>query len=451
MTRAQTLRFTVLLFGVLTLGSAFAVPDADPHRLAIRETDADPYPIDGYTLTGIRRLARLQLIQEGTLAGDLPPPGGRKSYTEIRLHLVGADSVSVVPEATPDLQAELTALFRGRSASYGVAMVDVTPGTPVRAAAHQATGRYQPGSVGKLAVATGFFNELRRLYPDDPVARRELLKSHVVEAGAWVVPNSHSVPIFDPETRAFERRSVRTTDRFTLYEWLDHMISPSSNAAASVVWKEAVLMRAFGDRYPVSEAEETAFFTTTPRDSLGRLGFAVVHEPLAEAGVPGEMLRIGSLFTRTASQRIPVGGGSYGTPQGLLAFLIRLEQGRVVDRWSSLEIKRLMYLTDRRIRYASSPALAEAAVYYKSGSLYKCQPEEGFECGKYRGNVYNYMNSVAIVEPPDGRVYLVALTSNVLRVNSAVEHQTLATLIERLDARVHTGDSGSADAETGGG
>jgi hypothetical protein len=42
------------------------------------------------------------------------------------------------------------------------------------------------------------------------------------------------------------------------------------------------------------------------------------------------------------------------------------------------------------------------------------------------------MNSVAIVERPDGAVYLVALMSNVLKVNSAVEHQTLATFIDGI-------------------
>ena len=103
-----------------------------------------------------------------------------------------------------------------------------------------------------------------------------------------------------------------------------------------------------------------------------------------------------------------------------------------MDRWSSLELKRLLYMTARRIRYASAPRLADAAVYFKSGSLYRCQPEEGFDCGRYRGNVFNYMNSVAIVEKPSGEVYLVALMSNVLRVNSAVEHQTLATFLDRI-------------------
>jgi hypothetical protein len=60
-----------------------------------------------------------------------------------------------------------------------------------------------------------------------------------------------------------------------------------------------------------------------------------------------------------------------------------MEQGRLVDEWSSRQIKRLLYMTERRIRYAYAPVLHDAAVYFKSGSLYSCQKEEGFKCGKY--------------------------------------------------------------------
>jgi len=37
-------------------------------------------------------------------------------------------------------------------------------------------------------------------------------------------------------------------------------------------------------------------------------------------------------------------------------------------------------------RYASSPALAAAVVYFKSGSWYKCNPEPDFKYKKYHGN-----------------------------------------------------------------
>ncbi|MCB0613816.1 MAG: hypothetical protein KDC75_10925, partial [Phaeodactylibacter sp.] len=77
-------------------------------------------------------------------------------------------------------------------------------------------------------------------------------------------------------------------------------------------------------------------------------------------------------------------------------------------------------------------ALTDAAVYFKSGSLYKCRPEEGYECGKYKGNVENYMNSVAIIEHPDGPTYLVALMSNVLKKNSNIDHNALASRIDKI-------------------
>ena len=68
-----------------------------------------------------------------------------------------------------------------------------------------------------------------------------------------------------------------------------------------------------------------------------------------------------------------------------MQYLLKMEQGILVDEWSSRALKRLIYMTERRIRYASSPALRDAALYFKSGSLYSCQPEEGFKCGKYKG------------------------------------------------------------------
>jgi hypothetical protein len=42
-------------------------------------------------------------------------------------------------------------------------------------------------------------------------------------------------------------------------------------------------------------------------------------------------------------------------------------------------------------------------VFFKSGSLYSCKPEDGFVCEKYMGDVRNMMNSVAVVEGAAGR------------------------------------------------
>ena len=177
------------------------------------------------------------------------------------------------------------------------------------------------------------------------------------------------------------------------------------------------------------------------RDQLRILWTTEGYTPHAVAALPSvaprnlEKLRQGSFFTRQGKQRVNGGGNSYGTARELMRFMLRMEQGRLVDEFSSRQIKRLLYMTERRIRYASAPALRDAAVYFKSGSLYSCREEEGFTCKPYAGNRKNYMNSVAIIESPaaERRLhYIATLVSNVLRRNSAVDHQTMGTRIQRL-------------------
>ena len=146
---------------------------------------------------------------------------------------------------------------------------------------------------------------------------------------------------------------------------------------------------------------------------------------------------MGSFWTRVGKSKVPGVGGSRATPRELARWLLRLEQGRLVEAWSSLEMKRYLYMTKRRYRYVYAPELANAAVYFKSGSLFRCTPEEGFKCGKYMGNLQNAMNSVVIVESPaqEGqgqKRYLVALTSDVRKVNSAWDHSRLGAAIEEI-------------------
>jgi len=146
-------------------------------------------------------------------------------------------------------------------------------------------------------------------------------------------------------------------------------------------------------------------------------------------------LRQGSFFTAGGKARVPGIGESYGTARELARYLLRMEQGRLVDLFSSREIKRLIYVTERRIRYATSPALADAALYFKSGSLYECKPEPGFRCVPYAGNVKNYMNSATVVEAPAAArqvFYISTLVTNILRKNSASEHQMLATRLHSV-------------------
>ena len=199
--------------------------------------------------------------------------------------------------------------------------------------------------------------------------------------------------------------------------------------------REVMLLQHFGKAYPPSEEQIRTFFATTPKPELTALLQRSFFEPVTRNGLDLNLLRQGSVFTAGGKRVVPDAGNSYGTARELVRYLLRMEQGRLVDTFSSLEIKRLMYVTERRIRYASSPALADAAVYFKSGSLFQCAPEPAFVCRPYAGNVKNYMNSVAIVESPAvGRelYYMSALVTNILRKNSAAEHQALATRIQQL-------------------
>jgi hypothetical protein len=399
-------------------------------------TSADNlYPIDGYELTGIRRLKRLELIMAGELKEGKPISGAQKSISDIKLNLLGAkgDSLEALPAADAKFQKSVNALFPNLDESYSLALLDITPGRPMRYASRKENLQYQPGSVGKIAVATGFFAELSKIYPDSFDQRRALLRDRSVRAGKWAMYDEHTVPIFDLETRKTVKRTVVETDVFSLYEWLDHMLSVSNNGAASVCWREAVLMRVFGKDYPtLTEEQADEYFRTTPKSQLSEIANSVVNDPLRALGITTDEWRLGAFFTKGAGSFIPGKGGSIGTPSGLMKYLVAMERGQVVDSASSLEIKRMLYMTDRRIRYAAAPQLATAAVYFKSGSLYSCKQEEGYQCGKYIGNVNNYMNSVAIVEHTDGTTYLVVLMSNVLKKNSASDHAALASSIDRI-------------------
>jgi beta-lactamase class A len=394
------------------------------------------YPIDGYELTGIKRLKRLELIKKGEIkdAATLPA-GAMKSWSDIKLNLLDrkADSAMGLMTIDENFQKEINALFRGLDRSYSLAVLDISDPNNIRYAERNETAGYQPGSVGKLAVLHALFVQLAKIYPDSWEKRTELLKNKSVKSGVWGQTDTHTIPIYNIEKNTLVKRQVISSDVFTLYEWTDHMLSVSNNGAASIVWREAVLMAAFGENYPdLTQEESDAYFKETPRKELTDLSNDVVNLPLRDLGITADEWRLGSFFTRGANTYVGDKGGSIGSPQGMMKFLVQLEQGNVVDEQSSLEMKRLMYMTDRRIRYAQAPALKEAAVYFKSGSLYKCDRSKGEECGKYMGNVTNFMNSVAIVEHPDNCTYIVALMTNVLRKNSATDHMYLAGSIDKI-------------------
>ena len=392
------------------------------------------YPIDGYAYSGIRRLLYLQLILKGELKASIPLKGAQRSFADIKLNLTvsGADTLQVIPAVDPLLQKSIDQIFPNLDESYSVAVLDITPGRPLRYACRKEKKQYQPGSVGKLLVVAGLFNELEKIYPNSFEKRQALLRNKSVRGGKWAVYDEHTVPVFDTLSRKLEKRRVTESDVFTLYEWTDHMLSASNNGAANVVWRECILMHVFGKLYPyLTEEKANEYFTSTPKSKLMELAVEVVNQPVNDLGISREEWKLGSMFTGEAKKIIPGSGGSSGSPYALMKYLLALESGRIVDEASSLEIKRLLYMTATRIRYASSWSLNEAAVYFKSGSLYQCREEEGYKCEKYMGNVNNYMNSVIIVEHPDGTSYLVVLMSNVLKRNSASDHNAIAAKIDQ--------------------
>src|SRR5262245_54779160 len=401
--------------------------------LALAAGTARAYPLDAYQDTGIRRLEGSRLANNGAVNDVKQPPGALLATKDVDLRLVG--QTFDLPDPDPAFTRQVSGVLVGNMAAYGVAVLDLTDPSKPRYAEHRADYRQNIGSVGKLVVALALFQALADTYPGDIEARKRVLKTTVVTADGFSQYDHHTVRFFDPKTKTLIRRPVQVGDQATLYEWLDWMLSPSSNAAAGMVMREAMLLRQYGAAYPPSEAEIRRFFDATPKPELTALFGRTFEEPVTRNGLDLAMLRQGSFFTATGKQKVPGTGDSYGTARELMRYLLRMEQGRIVDEFSSREIKRLIYVTERRIRYASSPALANAAVYFKSGSLYECAKEAGFTCAPYTGNVKNYMNSTAIIESPAGGrqiYYMSALVTNILRKNSAAEHQTLATGLQQL-------------------
>lgn len=387
------------------------------------------YPIDGYDETGIRRLYRRWLIATKQMQGSLPVKGGQKSVNDIHLTLINrTDTLYWGQDKT--LQARIEGLFNKEEKNYAIAVLDISDPNHMRYAQINDDVLFSPGSVGKLVVAAGLFSELKRLYPKEE-DRKHWLKTHMITADDWVISDHHSVPFFDIKTHEFFSRVIQVGDTFSLFEWIDHMLSASSNSGGTMVWKEAILMRAFGENYPPTKEEAHTFFSKTPKAELTKISLEVVNEPLRKIGITEKDWQLGSMFTHTGKKYVP-GVKSYANSQALLRYMIALEKGELIDPWSSLTIKKLLYTTTKRIRYASSPVLNNAMVFYKSGSQYQCKPEEGYSCGKYMGNSQNFMNSVAIIEHDNGTKYAVALMSNVLKKNSSEDHARLGGQIDAI-------------------
>ena len=398
---------------------------------------AHPYPLDGAETTAIPRLQAYEEVLKGTVRGIRIVPGAQYPGARIELALSGQPDFQL-PTPDPELSRRLAALAGGDASVYGIALLDLTdPQHPVYAE-HNSDMKLNPGSVGKLVVLLGWLQTLADVHPDVD-ARRRLLRETLMTADSWMGEDEHTVPVWSPGDKAVTNRVIRHGDTWNVYTYLDHMLSKSSNAAAALLQRELLLLHHFGKEYPADAARTQEYLEKTPRPELVKALFQVTQDPIPRSGLDLATLRQGGFFSRTGKARVP-GTSSYATARSLMEYLVQIEKGRLVDPFSSLEAKRLLYSTDRRIRYASAPALADSAVYFKSGSFYDCGGGDCPKALKYKGTLKNYMNSVIAVETPDRALplrYYVTLLSNVLGRNSAVVHQTMGTRIHRLMEERH--------------
>lgn len=397
------------------------------------------YPIDGYPYTGIRRLEYYRLAREGEIPGPRYPKGQYLPMEQVFARWKQDDG-STLPPLDEDFSRKLTLLLdKNARDNYGIAVLDLSDPSAPRYGAHNGTMQANVGSVGKILVGLGVFHQLALIYPNDITARERVLKESRVIADGFSQYDHHTVVFWDGETRKKVSRQIRVGDSGSLWEYLDWMLSASSNSAAAMVQKELIALAHFRKRYPVSEEEKAAFFKNTSREVLGGILNSAMTNAVRAAGLDPAHIRQSSFFTRGGNQRVAASGGSWARPDQLVKYLFRLEAGRLIDAWSSRELKRLLYMTQRRIRYASHPALHDSAVYFKSGSYFQCH-DGPVGCKKYMGDKTNRLGSIAIIESPvdDPRLhYVVAVMSNVLKVNSAVAHQTLALRIHRLIESYH--------------
>jgi hypothetical protein len=400
------------------------------------------YPLYGSEERGILRLQQARLAHEGIIPGRQKVAGELLPLDAVDLRLQHAQQLEL-PPPDPRFTAEISSLLDPYGDAVSLAVLDLSDPDKPRYAGYRDTVPYQPGSIGKLVAAAALFQALADAWPDNLEKRYAVLRDTLVVANEIVLEDTHDVRLWDPESRTLTRRPLQIGDSATLWNWLDWMLSASSNAAASVCMQQTLLLAHFGTQYPVTEAEARRFFEETPKPALRRLLKRSMQRALHRGGIDTTQLRQGSLYTRTGKQLVP-GSGSNANDRELLVFLLKLEQGRVVDAFSSRELKRLLYVTEQRVRYAASPALNDAAVYYKSGSLYACKPERQDACPPFRGDRINMMNSVAIIESPATgaqHYYLVSLHTNLLRKDAALLHRALATRLHEL-IEAHTADKG---------
>jgi len=407
-------------------------------------TKAFSYPLDGFERTGINRLKGYYYAAFDKAArSELLPDGARLPINLVQL------SLNNVPVAFPAYKSELSKklieIIRDTAPGASLSACDISNQIAPICGHTNGDQPFIAGSVGKIIIALALYHELSLIRPriED---RIDVLKNRILTANEFVDSDTHEVPFWiqsDKEGGKLEYRPLERGDEANLWSFLDWMLSASSNGAANMIMREIVLMKGLLNEYPPSSEREKQWFSKTSPLARATLLTEAVKGAVSACGLSYSTFHQVSLFTAHGKELIP-SKGSIVTTDSLAQFLFKLEQGKAIDFFTSLEMKRLLYLTQGRSRYGGAPDLSESAIYFKSGSLYKCKPEKGYECSQFNGNKLNLLNAAIIVETPvlnPKKRYLVAVSTNQLRTDAAELHKKIAKRIHQLFAAGRTAEA----------
>ena len=295
--------------------------------------NSQAYPLDGFEHTNIPRLQGYGLAQVGKTRGRKLHPGALLSNDQVQLRLPHLPEQKI-PAVDPAFQKQIKNILGRNKSRYSISIIDLTNADNPVYAEHRGEKDFNPGSLGKLVVALAFFNELALAFPD-PEIRESILRETYIRADELIIKPSHVVPFWDAKKNRLKHRKPRIGDRENLWTWLDWMLSASSNSAASTMMKQVMLLHHFGDQYPVPEAQSQRWFKQMKPMQRVNILREALDNAVVDNGFDNAILRQGGLFTRVGKQRVPT-GGSRASSRELMKFLLRLEQGTIIDYFSSL-------------------------------------------------------------------------------------------------------------------
>ena len=145
---------------------------------------ASGYPLDGFPWTGIKRLEAYRLAAQGSRRPSFLTEGEMLPGKAIQLNLVDHAGFQL-PAEDSDLSARIRSMLGADAGGYGIALLDYSDPSAPRYAGVNASRPQNPGSVGKILVALGWFQALADQYPD-VADRQRLLKESTVTADAFI-------------------------------------------------------------------------------------------------------------------------------------------------------------------------------------------------------------------------------------------------------------------------